>query len=82
MPKWHRITMYVTAGAMGLGGAVLGYGKPLTMLAILAVTVAVEGVNYLIQRRKEPSFIEAPTAFRFGGRAQYRLYSIRPSLTP
>ena len=52
MPKWLRITTYVTAGAMGLGGAALGYGKPVTMLAILAVTVAIEGVNYVVQRRK------------------------------
>ena len=52
MPKWLRIAMYVTAGAMGIGGAALGYGKPVTMLATLAVMVAVEGVNYLIQRRK------------------------------
>ena len=52
MPKWLRITMYVAAGAMGVGGAMLGYSKPVTMLVILAVMVAIEGGNYLFQRKE------------------------------
>jgi hypothetical protein len=44
--------MYTAAGAMGIGGAALGYSKPVTMLAFLAVMIAVEGVNYFVQHRK------------------------------
>lgn len=44
--------MYVSACAMGLGGAALGYSKSMTMAAILAATASVVGINYLIQRGK------------------------------
>jgi len=44
---------------MGVGGAMLGYSKDLTMLAILAVALVVEGINLLI-RRSGPSDSENP----------------------
>ena len=50
MPKWLRMTMYAVAGAIGLGGALLGFNKPVTMLFALAVMFAVEGVNCLTRR--------------------------------
>jgi len=51
MAKWLRITTYIIAGAMGAGGAMLGYSKPATMLAIIAVMLAIEGINYLCRKR-------------------------------
>jgi len=55
MPKWLRITSYVIAGAVGIAGAMLGYSKDLTLLAVLAVTLPIEGANYLAQRRNKPT---------------------------
>jgi hypothetical protein len=52
VPKWLRVTLYVLAGVMGVGGAALGFSKGATMLAILAVALAIEGANYLAQRGK------------------------------
>ena len=52
MAKWLRVTTYVIAGSMGIGGAMLGYSKPATMLAMLAVTLFIESINYLANRRK------------------------------
>jgi len=54
MPKWLRITSYAIAGALGTAGALLGYSKPLTLLAVMAVTLPIEGANYFAQRRKNP----------------------------
>lgn len=45
MPKWLRITSYVIAGAVGIAGAMLGYSKNLTLLAVLAVTLPIEGLT-------------------------------------
>ena len=52
VPKWLRITMYAIASAVGLGGAILGYGKPATMGVAIATMLAIEGANYLVQRRQ------------------------------
>jgi len=51
MPKWLRIAMYSVAGAIGLGGALLGYSKALTMLAGIAAMLGIEAANYLMHRR-------------------------------
>ena len=51
MPKWLRITSYVVAGAVGVAGAMLGYSKSVTLLAVLAATLPIEAINYLAQRR-------------------------------
>ena len=51
MPKWLRISSYVVAGAVGIGGAMLGYSKSVTLLAVLAATLPIEAINYLAQRR-------------------------------
>jgi hypothetical protein len=48
---WLRITVYGIAAAMGVGGAMLGYSKPVTMLAILAVALGIEGINYAVKKR-------------------------------
>jgi hypothetical protein len=42
---------YVAAGAVGVAGAMLGYSKPVTLLAVLAATLPIEAINYLMQRR-------------------------------
>ena len=44
--------MYLMAGAIGLGGAMLDYSKPVTMLVVLATTLAIERVNYLVNRNE------------------------------
>ena len=51
MPKWLRITSYAIAGAVGVAGAMLGYSKPVTLLAVLAATLPIEAINFLAQRR-------------------------------
>jgi multisubunit Na+/H+ antiporter MnhC subunit len=53
------VILYGIAAVMGVGGAMLGYSKDLTMLAILAVALVVEGINLLI-RRSGPSDRENP----------------------
>ena len=50
--KWLRITMYLIAGTIGLGGAMLDYSKPVTMLVVLATMLAIESVNYLVHRNE------------------------------
>jgi hypothetical protein len=50
VPKWLRILIYTLAAGMGAGGAALGFSKPVTMLAILAVVFLIEGTNYVLNK--------------------------------